>query len=83
METKLRTLKDAAAILGVKPYRINYVLAVKLVPEPTHRFGNKRVFSEQDIQRLRAYFTTKLEPSTTSTEHEHDRELQTEVCAAG
>ena len=79
METKLRTLKDVATILGVKPYRINYVLAVKLVPEPENRFGNKRVFTEQDIQRLRAFFQAKLQPSTTSINHV---ESKTEVCAA-
>ena len=79
METKLRTLKDVATLLGIKPYRINYVLAVKLVPEPACRFGNKRQFTEQDIQRLRAFFSAKLEPFTTPTSHD---ETETEVCAA-
>ena len=66
METKLRTLKDVATILGVKPYRINYVLAVKLVPEPENRFGNKRVFTEQDIQRLRDFFIRRASRSALS-----------------
>jgi hypothetical protein len=65
MESKPVTLKTVSAILGIKPYRINYVYAVKLVPEPKRRFGNKRVFTEQDIQRLREYFRGTPEPSTT------------------
>lgn len=79
METQQLTLKNVASILNVKPYRINYVLATKLVPEPASRFGNKRIFTEQDLQRLRDYFTAKREPSTTSRDTEHDRETQTEV----
>ena len=81
METILLTLKDVASILDVKPYRINYVLATKLVPEPARRFGNKRIFTEQDLQRLREHFAAKRSPSTTPTDHEHDRETQTEVFA--
>jgi len=81
MDTILLTLKDVASILNVKPYRINYVLATKLVPEPASRFGNKRIFTEQDLQRLRDHFTAKREPSTTARDTEHDHETQTEVCA--
>ena len=79
METTLLTLKHVASILDVKPYRINYVLATKLVPEPAHRWGNKRIFTEEDLQRLRAYFSAKRVPSTRDIEH--DRESQTEICA--
>ena len=82
METTLLTLKNVASILNVKPYRINYVLATKLVPEPASRFGNKRIFTEEDLQRLRDYFSAKRVPSTTR-DTEHDRESQTEVCAGG
>ena len=81
METTLLTLKNVASILNVKPYRINYVLATKLVPEPVSRFGNKRIFTEEDLQRLRDYFTAKRVPSTRDTEHDHG--TQTEDCAVG
>jgi hypothetical protein len=68
-ENKPVTLKDVATILNVKPYRINYVFAMKLVPEPTQRFGNKRVFTHHDIQRLRDFFSAKPEPITTAISH--------------
>jgi len=78
---ELFTLKDAAAVLDIKPYRIGYVLAVKLVPEPVLRFGNKRVFNPQDIQRLADHFGVKLASPTTPTNHAS--ETQTKVCVAG
>ena len=78
---KLLTLKDAAAVLNVKPYRIGYVLAVKLVPEPALRVGNKRIFTQQDLERLADHFRVKLaSPTTDST---HANETQPQVCAAG
>ena len=80
---KLLTLKDAAAVLNIKPYRIGYVLAVKLVPEPALRFGNKRVFNPQDIQRLADHFGVKLASTTSSTDPVHASETKTQVCAAG
>jgi len=80
---KLLTLKDAAALLNIKPYRIGYVLAVKLVPEPALRFGNKRVFNQQDIQRLADHFHVKLASPTTPADPVHASETQTQVCAAG
>jgi hypothetical protein len=83
METTLLTLKNVASILNVKPYRINYVLATKLVPEPASRFGNKRIFTQQDLQRLRDHFSAKRGPTTVSRDKEHDQESQTEVCATG
>jgi hypothetical protein len=79
---KLLTLKDAAAVLNVKPYRIGYVLAVKLVPEPALRVGNKRVFDQADIQRLADHFRVKLASTTTPTDPVHASEPQTHVCAA-
>jgi len=54
------SLKNVAELLRVKPYRIHYVLAVKLLPEPVLRVGNKRVFTQDDITRLAAHFGVKL-----------------------
>ncbi len=56
----LLTLKNVAELLKVKPYRIGYVLSVKLVPEPALRIGNKRVFSQDNVTRLAAHFGVKL-----------------------
>ncbi len=50
----LLTLKNVADLRNVKPYRIGYVLSVKLVPEPALRIGNNRVFSQDDLVRLAA-----------------------------
>jgi DNA-binding transcriptional MerR regulator len=49
-------LKDVAKRLGIKPYRITYVLAVGLVEEPELRIANKRIFDEEDIERLAKHF---------------------------
>ena len=50
------TLKEVAHKLGLKPYQINYALSVGLVPEPALRLANKRVFQQEDLQRLAKHF---------------------------
>ena len=56
MNTKHYSLKDVAKMLKLKPYQITYALTVGLVPEPALRIGNKRIFVEEDIERLRGHF---------------------------
>ena len=63
------SLKNVAELLKVKPYRIHYVLAVKLLPEPVLRVGNKRVFTQADITGLAAHFGVKL-PDTAEIKQE-------------
>jgi hypothetical protein len=53
-------LRDVARILKVKPYQVSYALSVGLVEEPKLRISNKRVFQEEDVQRLAAHFKVDL-----------------------
>jgi DNA-binding transcriptional MerR regulator len=53
-------LRDVAKLLGVKPYQIAYALSVELVPEPELRISNKRIFQQEDIERLAAHFKVEL-----------------------
>lgn len=53
-------LRDVAKILKVKPYQIAYALSVGLVPEPALRISNKRVFQQEDLERLAAHFHVEL-----------------------
>lgn len=53
------SLKDVSALLGVKAYRVEYVLAHGLVPEPKLRISGRRVFGPEDMANLRAHFGSK------------------------
>jgi len=61
------SLKDVAHLLGVKAYRIEYLLAHEIVPEPAHKISGRRVFEPADVQRLAAHFQRKL-PSAEAAE---------------
>lgn len=56
MTKKHFLLKDVARRLGIKPYRIIYALTTGLVTEPQLRIANKRIFTQQDIDRLAEHF---------------------------
>ncbi|MGA2254685.1 MAG: MerR family transcriptional regulator [Thermoguttaceae bacterium] len=60
------SLKDIAALLGVKAYRVEYLLAHGLVPEPKLRISGRRVFSASDLETLRKHFRSKS-PATEPT----------------
>ena len=53
-------LRDVARLLKVKPYQIAYALSVGLVPEPELRISNKRIFEEEDVERLAKHFGVDL-----------------------
>ena len=50
------SLRDVAALLGCKAYRIEYLLCHGLVPEPKLRISGRRVFGPEDLANLRAHF---------------------------
>ena len=60
MKKKHYLLREVARLLKVKPYQIAYALSVGLVEEPKLRISNKRVFQEDDIQKLAAHFGVEL-----------------------
>ena len=53
------SLKDVAALLNVKAYRVEYLLAHGLVPEPKLRISGRRVFSASDLEALHKYLSSK------------------------
>jgi len=53
------SLKDVAALLNVKAYRVEYLLAHGLVPEPQLRISGRRVFSASDLEALRQHLSSK------------------------
>jgi hypothetical protein len=53
MKNHYYLLGDVARTLGCQPYRIVYLLTTGQVPEP-RRLGNRRLFKEDDVQRIAA-----------------------------
>ncbi len=49
-------LGEVAEIVKVRPHQLTYALRNKLVEEPRLRIGGRRVFSAEDIERLRRFF---------------------------
>ena len=45
-------LGEVAKILGRRPHQIAYLLTTGQVPEPERRIANKRLFSNENIERL-------------------------------
>lgn len=67
------SLKDVAALLQLKAYKVEYVLAHGLVPEPKLRISGRRVFGPEDLANLKAHFGTK----------QHGAEAPVEPAAVG
>ena len=58
MTQAIYSLKDVAALVGVKPHRIEYALRNGYLPEPAERVTNRRIFSTADLQAALLYFAT-------------------------
>lgn len=58
MPDKFYSIREVAARLNVKWYRIKYSHMAGLVPEPM-RVGNHRLYAECDVRRLEDYFNMK------------------------
>jgi len=54
------SLKDVSRLLNVKAYRIEYLLAHEIVPEPALRISGRRVFTPDDVRRLAEHFKITL-----------------------
>jgi DNA-binding transcriptional MerR regulator len=61
------SLKDVAAALNVKAYRVEYLLAHGLVPEPKLRISGRRVFTTRDLETLRKHFSSKAAAEPTES----------------
>ena len=75
MKDNYFTLGQVARLLGRKPHLVTYAITSGHVPEPAMRIGNKRVFGEEDLQRLARYFSIpmpRIEPDTLDGEDHQD-----------
>ena len=52
-------LNDAAKRAGVRGYQIAYAISQGYLPEPQQWFNRQRVFTDQDIARIKEYFATR------------------------
>ncbi|MGE3408659.1 MAG: MerR family transcriptional regulator [Pirellulales bacterium] len=52
-------LNEAAKLVGVRGYQIAYAIQQGYLPEPEMRLTHQRIFTDQDIVRIREYFATK------------------------
>lgn len=56
MHQKYILLGEVARLVGQKPYKITYLLTTGAIPEPAIRVGNKRLFTADDVERVRRAF---------------------------
>ena len=52
-------LNDAARRAGVRSYQLAYAISQGYLPEPAQWFNRQRVFSDEDIVRIKQYFATR------------------------
>ena len=57
---KLYLLNDVARLMKKRPHQITYAITSGLLPEPEMRIGGRRVFLDEDIQRIAKYFGLRL-----------------------
>ena len=54
--SKLYLLSDVARLMRRRPHQITYAITSGLLPEPKMRIGGRRVFQDDDIERIALYF---------------------------
>jgi len=52
MTKDLYLISEVAERLGVPPHRIAYLLMTRKIEEPKLRMGNRRVFTDDDAERV-------------------------------
>lgn len=53
------TIGQVATATGIPAYRIKYAIENLMIPGPSERFGNLRVFTKQDVARIKRHFEGK------------------------
>lgn len=51
-------LNEAAKLVGVRGWRISYAISQGYLPD-VQRLSHQRIFTDQDIVRIREYFAKK------------------------
>lgn len=52
-------LNDAAKRAGVRGYQVAYAISQGYLPEPQQWFNRQRVFTDEDIARIKEYFAAR------------------------
>ena len=52
-DNQLFLLNDVANLTQMKPYQIVYLLTSRQIPEPTLRIGGRRMFTPEDLRRIK------------------------------
>jgi DNA-binding transcriptional MerR regulator len=52
-------LNEVARLIGCKGYQIQYLISNGKIEEPKLRINNKRVFTPEDVARIREIFKIK------------------------
>lgn len=52
-------LSEVARAVGIKPHRLAYMLTNNAVEEPRLRIGGKRVFTHEEVERIREIVAAK------------------------
>ena len=58
--SKLYLLSEVARLMRKRPHQITYAITSGLLPEPKMRMGGRRVFQDEDIDRIAHYFGVRL-----------------------
>jgi DNA-binding transcriptional MerR regulator len=69
-------LSEVARAVGRKPYQIAYMISNGELDEPKLRIGNRRVFTDEEVARIRDIVQAKdlKKKSATSARHEGQRQ---------
>lgn len=59
MEHKMYSTSDVAQILKIKPHQLRYAIESGEVADASSSFLGKRVFTQEDVWRLKEYFLGK------------------------
>lgn len=57
--TQQYLLHQAAALTRIRGWRIIYAIQQGYLPDTEQRFNRQRVFTDEDIARIRTYFANK------------------------
>jgi DNA-binding transcriptional MerR regulator len=49
----MRTTEEPCRELNVKPYQVEYIIRNRLVPEPQKLASGQRVYTDEDVRRIR------------------------------
>ncbi len=49
----LKTTGQVCKELDTKPYKVDYLIRNRLVPEPKKLASGQRIFSDEDVQRIK------------------------------